>query len=163
VGTAITATSGTQTDAGLVGGHRRTAGRALSRLPTYPAATGGNVEEILWIVDSLRRIDKHRGATPADWRKGIRAVVARPLSDQEAHELLPSGFATKKPFLRLTADPSKWPATQRPGRLRLRRMSPRSRHAARGCSFLGLEGLASSGLEAGGGACAPAVSRNPIP
>jgi hypothetical protein len=34
-------------------------------------------------------------------------IVAPALSDEEAHKLFPLGFETKKPYLRLTADPSK--------------------------------------------------------
>jgi alkyl hydroperoxide reductase subunit AhpC len=74
---------------------------------TYPASTGRNFEELLRVLDSLQLTDKHKVATPADWRQGDRVIVAPALSDEEAHKLFPGGFETKKPYLRLTGDPSK--------------------------------------------------------
>jgi alkyl hydroperoxide reductase subunit AhpC len=74
---------------------------------TYPASTGRNFEELLRVLDSLQLTDKHKVATPADWRQGDQVIVAPALSDEEAHKLFPLGFETKKPYLRLTADPSK--------------------------------------------------------
>ena len=73
---------------------------------TYPASTGRNFEELLRVLDSLQLTDKHKVATPADWHQGDQVIVAPALSDEEAHELFPAGFETKKPYLRLTADPS---------------------------------------------------------
>lgn len=74
---------------------------------TYPASTGRNFEELLRVLDSLQLTDNHKVATPADWRQGERVIVAPSLSDEEAHALFPGGFETKKPYLRLTADPTK--------------------------------------------------------
>lgn len=73
---------------------------------TYPASTGRNFDELLRVLDSLQLTDNHKVATPADWRQGERVIVAPSLSDEEAQALFPGGFETKKPYLRLTADPS---------------------------------------------------------
>ncbi len=73
---------------------------------TYPASTGRNFDELLRVLDSLQLTDKHKVATPADWEHGQDVIVAVGLSDEEARKLFP-GFETKKPYLRLTPDPSK--------------------------------------------------------
>jgi alkyl hydroperoxide reductase subunit AhpC len=73
---------------------------------TYPASTGRNFDELLRVLDSLQLTDKHKVATPADWEHGQDVIVAVGLSDEEAQKLFP-GFETKKPYLRLTPDPSK--------------------------------------------------------
>jgi alkyl hydroperoxide reductase subunit AhpC len=73
---------------------------------TYPASTGRNFDELLRVIDSLQLTDNHKVATPADWSHGDRVIVAPALSDEEANSLFPGGFETKKPYLRLVADPS---------------------------------------------------------
>jgi alkyl hydroperoxide reductase subunit AhpC len=73
---------------------------------TYPAATGRNFQELLRALDSLQLTDKHKVATPADWVHGDQVIVLPALSDDEAKELFPSGFDTRKPYLRYTADPA---------------------------------------------------------
>jgi hypothetical protein len=88
--TAIAASSDTQSDAGVISGHPRAAAQGLSRPSSSPTSTR-------WPLPP----------TPADWRQGDRVIVAPALSDEEAHKLFPGGFETKKPYLRLTADPSK--------------------------------------------------------
>jgi len=73
---------------------------------TYPAATGRNFQELLRVLDSLQLTDRYKVATPADWEHGEQVIVVPALSDDEAKELFPAGFETKKPYLRMTADPS---------------------------------------------------------
>jgi alkyl hydroperoxide reductase subunit AhpC len=72
---------------------------------TYPASTGRNFQELLRVIDSLQLTDSHKVATPADWENGEDVIVALTLSDDEARELFPIGFETRKPYLRLTPDP----------------------------------------------------------
>ena len=73
---------------------------------TYPASTGRNFQELLRVIDSLQLTDKYKVATPADWEHGQKVIVALALSDDEAHQLFPQGFETKKPYLRLTPEPT---------------------------------------------------------
>lgn len=73
---------------------------------TYPASTGRNFQELLRVIDSLQLTDKYKVATPADWEHGDKVIVAPALSDDEADQLFPAGYDTKKPYLRLTPDPS---------------------------------------------------------
>ncbi|MCX8168593.1 MAG: redoxin domain-containing protein, partial [Ignisphaera sp.] len=36
----------------------------------YPLTTGRNIDEILRLIDALQTHDKHKVATPANWRPG---------------------------------------------------------------------------------------------
>jgi alkyl hydroperoxide reductase subunit AhpC len=73
---------------------------------TYPASTGRNFQELLRVIDSLQLTDGHKVSTPVDWKHGDDVIVSPALSDDEAKEMFPKGFETKKPYLRLTPDPS---------------------------------------------------------
>jgi alkyl hydroperoxide reductase subunit AhpC len=73
---------------------------------TYPASTGRNFDEILRVLDSLQLTDGFKVSTPVDWKHGEDVIVAPALSDDAAKELFPKGFVAKKPYLRLTPDPS---------------------------------------------------------
>jgi alkyl hydroperoxide reductase subunit AhpC len=44
---------------------------------TYPMSVGRNFDEILRVIDALQSGDKHRIATPADWRQGTRSSYRR--------------------------------------------------------------------------------------
>jgi alkyl hydroperoxide reductase subunit AhpC len=74
---------------------------------TYPASTGRNFDEILRVIDSLQLTANHKVATPADWSDGDDVIIAPALSDSEAQERFPDGWDAKKPYLRLTKQPSK--------------------------------------------------------
>lgn len=73
---------------------------------TYPASTGRNFQELLRVIDSLQLTDGYKVSTPVDWQKGDDVIVSPALSDDEAKELFPRGFETKKSYLRLTPDPT---------------------------------------------------------
>jgi alkyl hydroperoxide reductase subunit AhpC len=73
---------------------------------TYPASTGRNFDELLRVLDSLQLTDAYQVATPADWEHGDQVIVGLGVSDEKAKELFPRGFETKKPYLRMTPDPS---------------------------------------------------------
>ncbi len=74
---------------------------------TYPASTGRNFDEILRVIDSLQLTDGYKVATPVNWVQGDDVIVSPALSDDEASELFPAGFETKKPYLRVTPQPNK--------------------------------------------------------
>jgi alkyl hydroperoxide reductase subunit AhpC len=71
----------------------------------YPMATGRNFQEILRVIDSLQMSDKHKVATPADWKQGQDVIITAAVNDEQAKTLFP-GFKTLKPYLRTTSQPS---------------------------------------------------------
>lgn len=72
---------------------------------TYPASTGRNFEEILRTIDSLQLTDRHKVATPADWKQGEDVIILPSLSDEAASTLFPKGWTTHTPYLRTVAQP----------------------------------------------------------
>ena len=73
---------------------------------TYPASTGRNFQEILRVLDSLQLTDKHKVATPADWKAGEDVVIAPALQDpEELTRRFPKGWKVIKPYLRITPQP----------------------------------------------------------
>jgi alkyl hydroperoxide reductase subunit AhpC len=75
---------------------------------TYPASTGRNFDEILRVIDSLQLTDKHRVATPVNWKQGEDVIIAPSLQDpEEIKRSFPKGFKAVKPYLRLTPQPDK--------------------------------------------------------
>ncbi len=72
---------------------------------TYPAPTGRNFDEILRVVDSLQMTDKHKVATPVNWKQGEDVIILPSVNNQEAAVMFPSGWKELKPYLRVTAQP----------------------------------------------------------
>jgi thioredoxin-dependent peroxiredoxin len=70
----------------------------------YPMATGRNFDEILRVIDSLQMTDKHKVATPGNWKQGEDVIITTAVSNEEAQQRFP-GFKTLKPYLRTTAQP----------------------------------------------------------
>ena len=73
---------------------------------TYPASTGRNFDELLRVIDSLQLTAKSKVATPADWKNGDDVIIVPAVSDEDAKELFPNGWDTKKPYLRTVKQPS---------------------------------------------------------
>ena len=74
---------------------------------TYPASTGRNFDEVLRVIDSLQLTAQYKVATPADWKDGEDVIIGAAVSDDEAKELFPGGWDTKKPYLRVLPQPNK--------------------------------------------------------
>ncbi len=72
---------------------------------TYPASTGRNFDELLRVIDSLQLTSKHSVATPADWNNGDDVIISPSIGDDDAKERF-GDFDKKKPYLRLTKQPS---------------------------------------------------------
>jgi len=77
---------------------------------TYPVSTGRNFQEILRTIDSLQLTDKHKVATPADWKPGEDVIIVPSITDEDARVLFPDGWAEHKPYLRTVAQPDRVPA-----------------------------------------------------
>ncbi|KAJ8681040.1 hypothetical protein QAD02_016827 [Eretmocerus hayati] len=76
----------------------------------YPATCGRNFDELVRVVESLQLTDKHKVATPADWKKGEPVMVDPSVSDEVAKKTygenikvmsLPSG----KQYVRIVPQP----------------------------------------------------------
>jgi len=72
---------------------------------TYPASTGRNFTEILRTIDSLQLTDKHKVATPADWKNGDDVIILPSVDEETARKLFPEGWLTVKPYLRTVPQP----------------------------------------------------------
>ena len=73
---------------------------------TYPASTGRNFDEILRLVDSLQLTDRHKVATPVNWRFGDDVIIVPSLSNDEASRLYPAGWKEQRPYLRIVKQPA---------------------------------------------------------
>jgi peroxiredoxin (alkyl hydroperoxide reductase subunit C) len=61
----------------------------------YPLTTGRNMGEILRLLDALQTADKHKVATPANWKPGEPVIVPPPKTQEEAEERLKQGYDCK--------------------------------------------------------------------
>jgi alkyl hydroperoxide reductase subunit AhpC len=80
--------------------------KTIRMMMTYPPSTGRNFREILRVIDSLQLTDAHKVATPANWQNGDRVVIAPSLSDADARDRFPNGWAELKPYLRMVDQPA---------------------------------------------------------
>jgi alkyl hydroperoxide reductase subunit AhpC len=81
------------------------ANKKIRLILTYPASTGRNFDEILRTIDSLQLTDKHKVATPVNWRNGDDVIIVPALSDEEAKKKFPGGWNTVRPYLRVVPQP----------------------------------------------------------
>ena len=67
----------------------------------YPMTTGRNFDEVLRVIDSLQLTAKHKVATPVNWKKGEKVIIAGSVSNDEAKETYPEGWEEPRPYIRL--------------------------------------------------------------
>jgi alkyl hydroperoxide reductase subunit AhpC len=79
--------------------------KKIKLMLTYPMTTGRNFEEILRAIDSIQLTDRHKVATPANWKPGEDVIITAAVSDDEATQRF-GGFDRVLPYLRTTRQPS---------------------------------------------------------
>lgn len=76
----------------------------------YPASTGRNFDEILRVLDSLQLTDRHKVATPVDWKPGQYCMVLPTVKNEDLENFYPKGVDTMempsgKSYIRKTPCP----------------------------------------------------------
>jgi len=81
------------------------ANRKVRLTLTYPASTGRNFDELLRVIDSLQLTDKHKVATPGNWKHGEDVIIVPSVTNDQAKDLFPGGWTEHKPYLRTVKQP----------------------------------------------------------
>ncbi|KAF8207246.1 1-Cys peroxiredoxin [Mycena galopus ATCC 62051] len=68
---------------------------------SYPAVAGRNFDEIIRAIDAIQLGDKHRIATPVNWKQGEDVIVHASVKAEEAKTLFPN-HTEHFPYLRTT-------------------------------------------------------------
>lgn len=58
----------------------------------YPLTNGRNMDEIMRLIDAFQTSDKHKVATPANWRPGDEVVVPPPKTQEMAEARTKEGY-----------------------------------------------------------------------
>jgi len=68
---------------------------------SYPAVAGRNFDEIIRAIDAIQAGDKHRIATPVNWKQGEDVIIHASVNAEEAKTLFPE-HKVHLPYLRTT-------------------------------------------------------------
>ena len=79
--------------------------KKIKLMITYPMSTGRNFDEVLRVIDSIQLTAKHKVATPVNWQQGDDVIIVPAVSDEEAKEKYPDGWASPKPYIRVVPQP----------------------------------------------------------
>ena len=79
--------------------------KRIKLMLTYPMTTGRNFDEILRVLDSMQLTQKHKVATPVNWKPGEDVIIAGSVSDEDAKKQYPKGWKSPKPYIRIVPQP----------------------------------------------------------
>jgi thioredoxin-dependent peroxiredoxin len=79
--------------------------KKIKLILVYPMTTGRNFDEVIRVIDSLQLTAKHRVSTPVNWRQGEDVIIAGSVSDDEARQIYPEGWAAPRPYIRIVPQP----------------------------------------------------------
>ena len=79
--------------------------KKIKLILVYPMTTGRNFDEVLRVIDSLRLTAEHQVATPAQWERGEKVIIAGSVSDEQAKERYPDGWEQPLPYMRVVPAP----------------------------------------------------------
>jgi len=65
----------------------------------YPMTIGRNTAEIVRLIDALQTSDKHKVATPANWKPGDKVIVPAPQTMEAAQQRANEGYDCKDWYL----------------------------------------------------------------
>jgi thioredoxin-dependent peroxiredoxin len=68
-------------------------------------STGRNFLEILRALDSMQLTEKHKVATPANWKQGDDVIIVPSVPDEEAKKKFPEGWKAPRPYIRFVHQP----------------------------------------------------------
>jgi alkyl hydroperoxide reductase subunit AhpC len=71
----------------------------------YPMTTGRNFDEVLRVIDSLQLTAAHKVATPVNWKRGEKVIIAGSVSNEQAKEIYPEGWEEPRPYIRIVPEP----------------------------------------------------------
>jgi thioredoxin-dependent peroxiredoxin len=79
--------------------------KKIKLILVYPMTTGRNFDEVLRVIDSLRLTDKHKVATPVNWKQGEDVIIAGSVSEEDARKTYPQGWKAPRPYIRIVPQP----------------------------------------------------------
>jgi thioredoxin-dependent peroxiredoxin len=79
--------------------------KTIKLILVYPMTTGRNFDEVLRVIDSLQLTAKHKVATPVNWRRGEKVIIAGSVSNDQAREIYPEGWEEPRPYIRIVPEP----------------------------------------------------------
>ncbi len=79
--------------------------KKIKLILVYPMTTGRNFDEVLRVIDSLQLTAGHKVATPAQWQRGDKVIIAGSVSNDQAKEIYPDGWESPKPYIRIVPSP----------------------------------------------------------
>lgn len=71
--------------------------KKIRAMTFYPMTAGRSFNELLRLVDSLQLSDKHKIATPVNWKIGDPVLIPPTISDDEANKIFPQGWTKENP------------------------------------------------------------------
>jgi alkyl hydroperoxide reductase subunit AhpC len=79
--------------------------KKIKLILVYPMTTGRNFDEVLRVIDSLQLTANHKVATPAQWQRGDKVIIAGSVSNDDAKEIF-GDWEEPKPYIRIVPQPS---------------------------------------------------------